>query len=186
VCVSLFYVNDIGSTGSRGRTRGIPCVYPSPYVTRTRTLTRRRTVVTDTVQPELDSEVRTRTVTWRRCPGSGPGPRVPGPASPPDAPRPHTQTVTGPATPKFIQVTCQCQCIIQLAHHTRSARSRARPNSLPVLAVFLHVRAAASDYLRGITLWRTRPSSLEASAAPARAGEFCLRSRSRKTLSSSE
>ena len=30
VCVSLFYVNDIGSTGSRGRTRGIPCVYPSP------------------------------------------------------------------------------------------------------------------------------------------------------------
>ena len=26
-CVSLFYVNDIGSTGSRGRTRGIPCVY---------------------------------------------------------------------------------------------------------------------------------------------------------------
>ena len=29
-CVSLFYVNDIGSTGSRGRTRGIPCVYPSP------------------------------------------------------------------------------------------------------------------------------------------------------------
>ena len=30
VCVSLFYVNDIGSTGSRGRTRGIPCVHPSP------------------------------------------------------------------------------------------------------------------------------------------------------------
>ena len=30
VCVSLFYVNDIGSTGSRGRTRGIPCIYPSP------------------------------------------------------------------------------------------------------------------------------------------------------------
>jgi len=29
-CVSLFYVNDIGSTGSRGRTRGIPCVSPSP------------------------------------------------------------------------------------------------------------------------------------------------------------
>ena len=29
-CVSLFYVNDIGSTGSRGRTVGIPCVYPSP------------------------------------------------------------------------------------------------------------------------------------------------------------
>ena len=28
--VSLFYVNDIGSTGSRGRTRGIPCVYPPP------------------------------------------------------------------------------------------------------------------------------------------------------------
>ena len=24
VCVSLFYVNDIGSTGSRGRTRGFP------------------------------------------------------------------------------------------------------------------------------------------------------------------
>ena len=29
-CVSLFYVNDIGSTGSRGRTVRIPCVYPSP------------------------------------------------------------------------------------------------------------------------------------------------------------
>jgi hypothetical protein len=30
VCVSLFYVNDIASTGSRGRTVGIPCVYASP------------------------------------------------------------------------------------------------------------------------------------------------------------
>jgi len=29
-CVSLFYANDIGSTGSRGRTVGIPCVYPPP------------------------------------------------------------------------------------------------------------------------------------------------------------
>ena len=29
-CVSLFYVIDIGSTGSRGRTVGIPCAYPSP------------------------------------------------------------------------------------------------------------------------------------------------------------
>ena len=29
-CVSLFYVNDIGSTGSRGRTRGIPYIYPPP------------------------------------------------------------------------------------------------------------------------------------------------------------
>jgi len=29
-CVSLFYVNDIGSTGSRGRTVGIPFIYPSP------------------------------------------------------------------------------------------------------------------------------------------------------------
>ena len=29
-CVSLFYVNDIGSTGSRGCTVGIPCVYPWP------------------------------------------------------------------------------------------------------------------------------------------------------------
>jgi len=28
VFVSVFYVNDIGSTGSRGRTRGIPCIYP--------------------------------------------------------------------------------------------------------------------------------------------------------------
>jgi len=28
VCVSLFYVNDIGSTGPRGRTVGVPCVYP--------------------------------------------------------------------------------------------------------------------------------------------------------------
>ena len=30
VCVSLFYVNDTGSIGSRGRTVGIPYIYPSP------------------------------------------------------------------------------------------------------------------------------------------------------------
>jgi len=30
----LFYVNDFGSTGSRGRTRGVPCVYPSPELWR--------------------------------------------------------------------------------------------------------------------------------------------------------
>jgi len=38
VCVSLFYVNDIGSTGSRGRTmRGIPCVTrPGPLLDRDR------------------------------------------------------------------------------------------------------------------------------------------------------
>ncbi len=29
-CVSLFYVNDTGSIGSRGRTVGIPYIYPSP------------------------------------------------------------------------------------------------------------------------------------------------------------
>ena len=38
MCVSLFYVNDIGSTGSRGRTmRGIPCVTrPGPLLDRDR------------------------------------------------------------------------------------------------------------------------------------------------------
>ena len=30
MCVSLFYVNDMGSTGPRGHTVGIPCVYPWP------------------------------------------------------------------------------------------------------------------------------------------------------------
>jgi len=30
VCVSLFYVNDTGSIGSRGRTVGIPYIYPPP------------------------------------------------------------------------------------------------------------------------------------------------------------
>ena len=29
-CVSLFYVNDTGSIGSRGRTVGIPYIYPPP------------------------------------------------------------------------------------------------------------------------------------------------------------
>ena len=34
VCVSLFYVNDIGSIGSRGRAVGIPYVYPWPSLGR--------------------------------------------------------------------------------------------------------------------------------------------------------
>jgi len=64
VCVSLFYVNDTRSIGSRGRTVGIPYIYPPPVTLRLGLGTKHRTRKTVTVTLRF-------TVTGTQAPAPG-------------------------------------------------------------------------------------------------------------------